>query len=284
MFLASAALTALVIGAAVVVGWVALTLYLLWRPWGAVIPFVAWAASALALLTSPIQEFIARAVLGCREVDADPVNEVWQSVRRRVGGAPDYTLVMIDSEGLCACSGLGRIIAVTSTSASSLPSGQLEAVLAHELGHRHGQRAWMDVATAQAMLPVWGLRWCLRALWKPVVPMWRRAVEWHRPIGFLLTFLLLSAAALVSVAVAVPVALASLAKRTAALASRTKDADADAFAVSLGLGVPLLAAVEGHLDAIHARGGRLDSALAGRATRIRRALMTPVQNAQESGS
>ncbi len=259
---ALAAVATLGVGGIGAVAPVAFGLYLAWGMWGAVVPFVVWWAPAPLLSTLAAQRWAARVFYGCRELDAverGRVAEPWHRVQRRTGVQDGgYRLMVIESEDLNACTAVGRIVAITSSSSGgSLATERVEAVLAHELGHRLGWRRGLGQVNAQMMLPVSGLWWVLRVLWTPVAPMWRRAVAWHRPIGFLLTFLLAFAAAVVSVVVAAPTAVSFGAVRLARLSAGLQESDADAVAVRLGLGAQLLAAIEEHIEAAHdPRGGR----------------------------
>ncbi|MGN2641513.1 M48 family metalloprotease [Nocardia takedensis] len=72
----------------------------------------------------------------------------WHNVARVAGvRASDYSLWVQDTAQLNALAAPGRIVAVTSAAVAELGPRELEAVLAHELGHHHGgaQRAQMMV-------------------------------------------------------------------------------------------------------------------------------------------
>ncbi|WP_024936757.1 M48 family metalloprotease [Actinomadura welshii] len=227
----------------VAVAAVAVGLQVLWPVWGPAVVVVVWAV----LLLAP---FTARLAYGYREPDVTErvrLGQPWQDVQRRAG-AGAYRLVVVESDELNACRPFGRTVAVTSRSARSLPPGRLEAVLAHELGHLLGWRALPAFVHAQVTLPGRALVWALRRPWAPVVPMWKRAVEWHRPIGFLLVFLLAVLAAAVTVVVALPAAVAHGAALGARLLSARGEARADAAAVRLGFGAELVAAVEERIE------------------------------------
>jgi hypothetical protein len=78
--------------------------------------------------------------------------------------------------------------------------------------------------------------------------MWKRAVGWHRPIGFLLVFVMALLAAAVTVVVALPAAVGWGVALGARLLSARGEARADAAAVRLGYGAELVAAVEERIE------------------------------------
>ncbi|MFD0536347.1 M48 family metalloprotease [Actinomadura luteofluorescens] len=236
----------------------------LWPLWGAVSVFAAWALLLLAPLSA------ARSY-GYREPDGDErarLEHAWRYVQQHAG-VSGYRVVIVESDGLNACRPSARTVAVTSHSARSLPPGHLAAVLAHELGHLQGWRAVPAFVHAQVTLPNRTLRWALRTAWAPIGPMWKRAVEWHRPIGFLGVFLLAAVATVVTALVAVPAALAHAASLGARVLSAGGEARADAAAVRMGFGADLVAAVEHRIE--HQRDG-LPLSLVRRAQGLRRRL------------
>jgi Zn-dependent protease with chaperone function len=214
-----------------------------WPFWGAVPVLAVWALLLLAPLSAPRS-------YGYREPEADErarLEHAWRYVQQHAG-VSGYRLVIVESEGLNACRPSARTVAVTSRSARSLTPEHLAAVLAHELGHLQGWRAVPAFVHAQVTLPNRTLQWALRTAWSPIGPMWKRAVEWHRPIGFLGVLLLAAVAAVVTVLVAVPAALAYAASLGARLLSAGGEARADAAAVRMGFGADLVAAVEHRIE------------------------------------
>ncbi|GLZ02830.1 hypothetical protein Acsp03_02970 [Actinomadura sp. NBRC 104412] len=245
-----------------IVGPVAVALHLRWPVWGAAVPFLLWWTVALL-------PYRPRSKTPHREPDgkelarlADP----WRHVLHRAGLDPrDHRVLLTDRDTLNACATTGHDIVVTERSARTLAPNQLEAVLAHELGHR---------STASFTRLTWPSRllwWTLSALWTPVGPMWRRAVAWHRPIGFLLVFLLAALATAVTVIAVVPAALTHALHRAARPLTDRTEFQADDFAVRLGLGPGLLAAIEHRLEATPAD-KPLPPRLLRRAERLRRRL------------
>ncbi|GAA4378573.1 hypothetical protein GCM10023088_39660 [Actinomadura verrucosospora] len=214
-----------------------------WPFWGAVSVFAVWALLLLAPLSAPRS-------YGYREPDGEErarLEHAWRYVQQHAG-VSGYRLVVVESDGLNACRPSARTVAVTSQSARSLAPGHLAAVLAHELGHLQGWRAVPAFVHAQVTLPNRTLQWALRTAWSPIGPMWKRAVEWHRPIGFLGVFLLAAVALAVTALVAVPAALAYAASLGARLLGAGGEARADAAAVGMGFGADLVAAVEHRIE------------------------------------
>lgn len=238
--------------------------FLAWPVWGAVAVVAVWGV----LLLVPLG---AGRVYGYREpggAERVRLEQSWRDVQRRAGVSA-YRLVVVESDELNACVPSGRTVAVTSASARSLPPGWLEAVLAHELGHLLGRRAVTAFVHAQVTLPSRALLWTLRRPWSPVVPLWKRAVKWHRPIGFVLVFLLVVLATAVTVVVALPAGVAHVAALGARVLSGSGEGRADAAAVRLGFGAELVAAVEDRIE--HASHG-LPLHLVRRAQGLRRRL------------
>lgn len=104
-------------------------------PW--LIPAV-WALSGAVLLIPSIEHRLARLLLKVRPPTSDELAHLsgpWRSVCDIAGVSPGkFVLLVEDSEELNAFAAGGRTVAVTQTSLR-LPAKQLEAVLAHELGH-----------------------------------------------------------------------------------------------------------------------------------------------------
>jgi hypothetical protein len=92
-------------------------------------------------------------------------------------------------------------------------------------------------------------------VWRPVSPMWRRAVAWHRPIGFLMTFALALFATAVTVVAALPAAIAFGGAGLARLSSGHAEFQADSAAVRLGLGPQLLRVLEDFIETGPGRDG-----------------------------
>ncbi|WUI01974.1 M48 family metalloprotease [Spirillospora sp. NBC_00431] len=225
-------------------------------------PVAGWTLSLLVLLG-------ARRAYGYREPGAEErgrLEQPWRDAQRRAGVVA-YRLVVTESDELNACTPFGRTVAVTSHAARTLPPPRLEAVLAHELGHRAGAA----LVRAQVTLPSRLLTRVLRAPWAMVVSMWKRAVAWHRPIGFVAAFFLAVAATAVTIVVVAPAGVAYAAALSGRLLAGRAEARADAAVVRMGLGADLLAAVEHRIEQAGREGG-MPMPLVRRAQGIRRRL------------
>jgi Zn-dependent protease with chaperone function len=144
---------------------------------------------------------------------------------------------------------------MTSYAANSLPPDQMEAVLAHELSHHVGLHAAPVRCHTLLTLPIRTLWWLLAHVWKPVRRMWRVAVRWHTPFGFLVTFLLATVAA-VFVASVIPAGIAFVGAALSRFSIERSEFLADEAVADLGLGPQLLAALETAIEAGHADADR----------------------------
>lgn len=243
-----AALLPVILAAALIVGLASYGLNLVWPVWGALVPFAAWWLPAPLVALPSARRFVARSWYGCREPtreESDRLRAPWADVLRRAGTpAGRYRLMVVESEELNAYASGGGIVTVTTLAVRKLPPRRLEAVLAHELGHHLRRHLLPEFLLAQLLLPVRFLWGVTRAVWWPVRRMYRLAVIWHTPFGFLLTGLLAIVAAAVFVAFAVPAALAYGGAALSGLGRDRSELEADAEAVRLGLGEPLLAVIE----------------------------------------
>jgi Zn-dependent protease with chaperone function len=99
---------------------------------------VLWILSGVVLVMPSIEPTISRLIFDIRPPGSHELRSLaypWQSVCQVAGVDPArYVLMVEDSHGLNAFAVGGRTVSVTQ-SALQLPPKQLEAVLAHELGH-----------------------------------------------------------------------------------------------------------------------------------------------------
>ncbi|MFB8282658.1 M48 family metalloprotease [Nocardia colli] len=131
--------------------------------WTALIVFVA---SGIAVFLRPAEYVIARAFFRYRQPtvpEQQRLDHIWGLVTRRAGVRADkYRLWLEDSDDLNASAAAGHIVAVT-RGALTVPPLQLEALLAHELGHHLGGHSWATLLTYWYSLPgrllVRALRW-----------------------------------------------------------------------------------------------------------------------------
>jgi Zn-dependent protease with chaperone function len=266
-------LVPVLVGALTIVVPIAYGLNLVWPTWGAGVPLVVWGVGAV--LPSWPQERIQQAWYGYRDPTTEELRRINEPIRRALQRtavpAGRVRLVIADTQELNAPATAGRTIAITSYAASSLPSDQLEAVLAHELTHHVGLHTVPVFCHTQLMLPIRALRWLLARIWRPVRQMWRVAMAWHTPFGFLVTFLLAVVAAVVIVISAVPACVAFLGAALSRVSTDRTEFQADAAVAGLGLGPQLLAALETGIEVGHVETDRVGHLLALPPLAVRRA-------------
>lgn len=128
------------------------------RPWTGVpasVAVVAWTATGLLVFVRPVEVVLGRLLLGLHApgpAQAAVLGDAWAHVCAAAGVPADRYLLRVQRSGyLNAAAGAGHLVGVTTT-ALGLQPRQLEAVLAHELGHHlaghamigllHGWYSW----------------------------------------------------------------------------------------------------------------------------------------------
>ncbi|NUS15943.1 MAG: M48 family metalloprotease [Streptomyces sp.] len=105
-----------------------------------------WLASGALVFHRPTEGVIARYLLNLRyptPPERSRLEPVWREVTARAGvEGRAYELWVEESDDLNAVAAAGHIVGVTRFSLDHLSSGQLAAVLAHELGHHIGGHTW----------------------------------------------------------------------------------------------------------------------------------------------
>ncbi|AZM54881.1 peptidase [Streptomyces sp. WAC 01529] len=128
-----------------------------------------WLASGALLFHRPTEDLLARYLLRLQRPMPDEyarLDPVWQEVTARAGiDGRTYELWVEDSEELNAYAAAGHIVGVTRFALDRLPSSQLAAVLAHELGHHAGGHVWVSLLGYWYTLPgraAWyAIRWVI---------------------------------------------------------------------------------------------------------------------------
>ncbi|GAA3377999.1 M48 family metalloprotease [Streptomyces racemochromogenes] len=214
-------------------------------PYG--IPTGLWLAAAGVLaFHRPTEALLARYLLRLGHPvpqEAALLGPVWREVTARAGvDGTRYQLWVEESDELNASAAGGHLVIVTRHSLETLPTSQLAAVLAHELGHHAGGHAWTRMLSWWYALPG-------RLVWKALVGLVRMVPRGRRRtapttllvpaalVGWLtyrtvphslgLGLLLLALAALVTVPLLI------------AAAGRRAELRADRHAAALGFGPPL---------------------------------------------
>lgn len=208
------------------------------------LPALIWLASGLLVFHQPAEDLYARYVLGFRyplpgeHARLDPV---WREVTARAGVEGDrYRLWVENTPNLNAYAAAGHIVGVTRFALENLPSAQLAAVLAHELGHHTGGHSWSTLAGRWYTLPA---RAAFRAGRAILLSAGDRALQ----LGSVATAALIAGCGVVLLGPAAillgaaPLVLLALPYAAAAL-SRRAELRADLHAASLGF-APMLTEV-----------------------------------------
>jgi Zn-dependent protease with chaperone function len=204
---------------------------------------IVWSATGILVFVPPVEQFLARVLLGLRPPSPDQLDTfrgAWARVCGQAGVRGDRYVLRVQHTGaLNATAGAGHIVGVTST-ALVLQPRQLEAILAHELGHHLGGHAMIG------LLHTW-YSWPLRTLVRvcgAVARMASLAMAIVRPISALLALALLPLA-LVSCAGSLLVPLVAIPVTLSTIVMRRSELRADGTAVRLGYGPELLALYRG---------------------------------------
>ncbi|MFF3639692.1 M48 family metalloprotease [Streptomyces sp. NPDC002564] len=131
------------------------------------VPPLVWLLSGALLFHRPTEDFLARHLLRLQRPMPDEyarLAPVWREVTARAGvDGQTYELWIEDSDDLNAYAAAGHIVGVTRYALGHLPSSQLAAVLAHELGHHTGGHVWTSLLGHWYALPgraAWyAIRW-----------------------------------------------------------------------------------------------------------------------------
>ncbi len=121
------------------------------------IVILAWLASGALVFHRPTELAFARHVLKLRRPLAEErarLEPVWREVTARAGVEADtYELMIENSTDLNAMAAAGHVVGVTTYALNRIPSSNLAAVLAHELGHHTGGHAWAGLLGYWYSLP-----------------------------------------------------------------------------------------------------------------------------------
>lgn len=131
----------------------------------------AWLGSGLLVVWRPVEDAVAVVVLRLRRPtpgEQQVLDAAWSAVSQSAGVDGDaYRLWVEESDEINAIAANGRTIAVTRW-ALRLPPRQLEAILAHELGHHLAGHTWIAFLGYWYSLPgraakavVWFLLWLI---------------------------------------------------------------------------------------------------------------------------
>ncbi|MER5901994.1 M48 family metalloprotease [Streptomyces mirabilis] len=118
---------------------------------------LAWLASGALVFHRPTELAFARHVMKLRAPLAEErarLEPIWREVTARAGiEARTYELMVENSTDLNAVAAAGHVVGVTTYALNEIPSSNLAAVLAHELGHHTGGHAWTGLLGYWYSLP-----------------------------------------------------------------------------------------------------------------------------------
>ncbi|WP_166665604.1 M48 family metalloprotease [Kribbella caucasensis] len=122
-----------------------------------VLVLVIWILSGLLILWPPTENYLAKYLFRLRKptlLEQQKLDVAWRAVCARVNVNPQYyNLWVEESDNINGLAMAGRTIAVTRWTLNSLPPRQLQAVLAHELGHHRGGHPWASLVAFWYALP-----------------------------------------------------------------------------------------------------------------------------------
>ncbi|MET9603889.1 M48 family metalloprotease [Streptomyces sp. NPDC006512] len=205
------------------------------------LPTGLWTASGGLAFHRPSERFLARHLLRLHHplaAELSVLAPVWREVTARAGvDGSRYELWIEESDELNALAAAGHIVAVTRRALEQLPTAQLAAVLAHELGHHVGGHAWSGLLGWWYAAPG-------RLAWRGLVRATPRLIRTARGFSYPVCGILVALAAwlvftTLTATYGLPLLLLSLPYLTAAVGRRS-ELRADAHAAHLGF-APVLA-------------------------------------------
>ncbi|MFE0099595.1 M48 family metalloprotease [Streptomyces sp. NPDC059009] len=213
------------------------------------LPPLLWLASGALFFHRPTEDFFARYFLRLQRPMPEEyarLEPVWREVTARAGvDGRAYELWIEDSDDLNAYAAAGHIVGVTRFALDRLPSSQLAAVLAHELGHHTGGHVWASLLGYWYALPG-------RAAWRLIRLIVVFAVVFTSHFSWLATAILVLVISVFTLATitllyGLPLVLLAIPYLIAAMGRRS-ELRADQHAAALGF-APMLAQV---LQSMHA--------------------------------
>ncbi|MFG2618477.1 M48 family metalloprotease [Streptomyces sp. NPDC048507] len=208
-------------------------------PYG--IPLGLWLAAGALAFHRPTEALLARYLLRLGRPLPDELSvlaPVWREVTARAGvDGGRYRLWIEEGEELMASGAGGHLVIITRRALETLPTSQLAAVLAHELGHHTAGHSW-------AQLLVWWYALPGRIAWRALAAAARSVRQTVRSVpgyAVVLSAVLLALAAcrVLVLTFGLPMLLASLPFLIAAVSRRT-ELRADRYAAVLGFGPDLV--------------------------------------------
>ncbi|MFH7597422.1 M48 family metalloprotease [Streptomyces racemochromogenes] len=204
------------------------------------VPVGLWLAAGALAFHPPSEALLARYVLRLGRPlphELAVLAPVWREVTARAGvDGSRYQLWIEDSGGPTASGAGGHLVIVTRQALETLPTSQLAAVLAHELGHHTAGHSWARLLGWWYALPGRLAGWALAATARSGRRV-AKSVPTYAVVGAALLVVLLSYRVL-ALTFGLPLLLAALPFLVAAVGRRT-ELRADRHAAGLGFGPDL---------------------------------------------
>ncbi|MEY6563466.1 M48 family metalloprotease [Streptomyces sp. PGLac3x] len=219
------------------------------------IPSAVWVLLGLFFVQRRAERAYVRYALRLRPPSPEErqkLEPVWREVLARAVADRDRCEIWVeDSHHVNAQAPAGHVVSVSSLAIARLSSGQLAAILAHELGHHSGGHAWASRMTSWWSLPALCVARGLSGIVRGVVYVLGRS----GCLGVLVAAALASFAGALVVAswfVVVPMFLAAV---CTAAARRWAELRADDYAARLGFGPALAQVLRLDIESEEARAG-----------------------------
>lgn len=173
--------------------------------------------------------------------ERDRLVPAWQTVRGRLrhGSKRRWQLRVFDIDDINATAAGGSLVIITSYALWTLPNDELEAVLAHELGHHAGMHPIILFTQSWLMRPILLADWLTVKAHNGIV----RLANLNR-VHFVLRLFMLTGQLLLRLVVLVLRIIVTLAVRILLFFQRKSEHRADSTAVALGFGEGLLKALQ----------------------------------------
>jgi Zn-dependent protease with chaperone function len=123
----------------------------------AVLLVALWILSGLLIFWPPMEDYLAKYFFRLRRptmLEQQKLDIAWRAVCSRLNINPQYYKLWVEeSDSVNGYAMAGRSIAVTRWTLNTLTPRQLQAVLAHELGHHRGGHPWAGLVAFWYALP-----------------------------------------------------------------------------------------------------------------------------------
>lgn len=209
---------------------------------------VLWWAPFPVVLTRWVQRSWAGMTYGCREPTTEERQRLlkpWRRVCARAGLREERFSVLVCQDDKVDAHSAGRgLLWVTTGALRRVDQAELEAMLAHELGHHLRMHHLLSVLAFWLMLPLTLARYAVRGCWKVVIGGLRRAFS-HRSAFVGLAVVVVSLLLLpIVVALVVPALVGTIGRALMGLPQGVAEFEADLLAAELGTGAAMLRRLE----------------------------------------